>query len=59
MILLRRKVEPKYSATDFSCVTTAKIENIGPTFSKSEPIFILVVCRRKYPWIVSLHSDSL
>ena len=30
-----------------------------PDVFKFEPIFILVICRRKYPWIVSLHSDSL
>ena len=30
-----------------------------PDVFKFEPIFILVICRRKHPWIVSLHSDSL
>ena len=34
VILLRRKVEPKYSTTDFWFVTTAKIEKVGPTFSQ-------------------------
>ena len=30
-----------------------------PDVFKFESIFILVICRRKHPWIVSLHSDSL
>ena len=30
-----------------------------PDVFKFEPLAILVICRRKYPWIVSLHSDSL
>ena len=58
-MILRRKVEPKYSTADFYCVTTAKLENVGLTFSSLRPIFILVICRRKHSWIVSLHSDSL
>ena len=30
-----------------------------PDVFKFKPIFILVICRRKFPWIVSLHSDIL
>ena len=30
-----------------------------PDVFKFEPIFILVICWRKHPWIVSLHFDSL
>ena len=33
--------------------------NCRPDVFKFEPIFILVICRQKHPWIVSLHSDSL
>ena len=37
IVILRPQVEPKYSTTDFYCVSTAKLENVGPTFSSLNP----------------------
>ena len=37
-VILGRKVEPKYSTSGgFSCVTTVKLENVGPAFSNLTP----------------------